>query len=107
MTAPDDPTDRADADYTTARADPDLAALFAPESVALVGASADPNKLSGRPHRYLERLGASFSSVLKRDDLVAGDAAFVSQSGAFGGALFQVLRDEGEGVGTPYSTGGR
>lgn len=188
-----------------------LEKLFAPQSVALVGASGDPNKLSGRPHRYMERLGyegelylvnpkretidghicydslddlpgpvdlalvlvpadvspsvirdcgandvpfalviasgfseageagsgdesellraaeegdvnlvgpnseglvnvgeklgASFSSILKRDDLTAGDVAIVSQSGAFGGALFQVLQDEGEGVGIWLSTG--
>jgi len=190
---------------------PDLQRLFAPDSVALVGASADPNKLSGRPHRYMtrlgyegdlylvnpkrdaidgqtcydsldevprpvdlalvlvpasvapavvrdcgandvpfalviasgfseagdagsgdeaalleaagegdvglvgpnseglvnvgERLGASFSSILKRDDLTDGDVAIVSQSGAFGGALFQVLQAEGEGVGIWLSTG--
>lgn len=190
---------------------PDLSRLFVPESVALVGASGDPNKLSGRPHQYMdqlgydgdlflvnpkraeidghvcydsldavpgpvdlalvlvpariapsvivdcgrndvpfalviasgfseagsegsgdeaellaaaesggvrligpnseglvnvgERLGASFSSILKRDDLTAGDVAIVSQSGAFGGALFQVLQDEGIGVGTWLSTG--
>ena len=191
--------------------DPDLGKLFAPDSVALVGASADPSKLSGRPHRYMkqlgyegelylvnpkreeidghtcydslddvpgpvdlamvlvpasvapavvrdcgandvpfalviasgfseagdagtgdeaalleaaeegdvrlvgpnseglvnvgEHLGASFSSILKRDDLTDGDVAIVSQSGAFGGALFQVLQEEGEGVGVWLSTG--
>jgi len=190
---------------------PDLSRLFAPESVALVGASADPNKLSGRPHRYMaelgyegesylvnpereeidgrdcydsvadvpgagdlalvlvpahaapdvvrecgaagvpfalviasgfaeageagsgdeaelrraaadggvrlvgpnseglvnvgEKLGASFSSILKREDLTDGDVAIVSQSGAFGGALFQVLQEEGQGVGIWLSTG--
>lgn len=32
---------------------PDLRRLFAPESVAVVGASADPDSLTGRPHRFL------------------------------------------------------
>ena len=191
--------------------DPDLDRLFDPRAVAFVGASADPKKLSGRPHRYMEqleyegetylvnpsrdeidgrrcydsldvvpgpvdlamvlvpagvapsvledcgrndvpfalviasgfsgagddgagdenalltaareggvrlvgpnseglvamgpRLGASFSSILKRDDLSDSDVAVVRQSGAFGGALFQVLLDEGVGVGTWLSTG--
>lgn len=35
----------------------ELARLFAPRSVAVVGASGDPRKLSGRVHRNLPRLG--------------------------------------------------
>lgn len=44
---------------TAARADTTrpLATLFAPRSIAVVGASADPTKLSGRPLRYLQRYG--------------------------------------------------
>lgn len=40
-----------------ARAAASLATLFAPASVAVVGASSDPTKLSGRPLRYLRSYG--------------------------------------------------
>lgn len=187
----------------------DLTRLFAPESIAVVGASGDPEKLSGRPHRFLERHGypgdvylvnpnretidgetcyasieavptavdlalvlvpataaadvvrdcgeagvpfavviasgfaesgrpdreaellsaareagvcllgpnsegfvnlpdhvtASFSSILKRDDLGPGPVGFVTQSGAFGGALFQLTHDLGVGTSVWVSTG--
>lgn len=184
--------------------------LFAPDSIALVGASADPEKLSGRPYRYLQKhgydgeihlvnpshdtidgqpcydsvteipsevdlamalvsarltpqvatecgaagipyvlviasgfsetdagaeleadlltasreagvrlvgpnseglvnvpdkVGASFSSILKRESLVPGGLSFVTQSGAFGGALFQLTQDRGVGGNTWLSTG--
>jgi acetyltransferase len=194
-----------------ASTEPDFRRLFDPDAIALVGASADPEKLSGRPRRYLakhgyegdvylvnpshdeiagepcydsvtevpgpvdlalvlvpaavapavvrdcgeagvpfaaviasgfgevdaegERLeadlleaaeaggvrvvgpnsegvvnvpanvGASFSSILKRDDLRAGGLAFVTQSGAFGGALFQTTQDLGIGSSVWLSTG--
>ena len=52
-----------------------------------------------------ERVAASFSSILKRDDLLAGPLAFVTQSGAFGGALFQVTQDRGVGTSVWLSTG--
>lgn len=190
---------------------PDLDRLFEPSAIALVGASADPEKLAGRPLRYLEahgyggdihlvnprhdeidgrpchdsvtdvparidlalvlvpapvaatvvrdcgeagvpfavvvasgfgetgeggealeadllaaaheggvrlvgpnseglvnvpaRVGASFSSILKRDDLLSGPLAVVTQSGAFGGALFQVTQDRGVGASVWLSTG--
>jgi acyl-CoA synthetase (NDP forming) len=35
----------------------DLDRLFDPDSVALVGASSDPEKLSGRPFRFLQEYG--------------------------------------------------
>jgi acyl-CoA synthetase (NDP forming) len=191
--------------------DADLSRLFTPEAIALVGASADPSKLSGRPLRYLEAHGypgdvflvnpshetvdghpcyacvsdlpsppdvalvlvpaalvedvvsecgaagipfavvvasgfaetgpegearqsslfetareagvrllgpnsegflatrppvaASFSSILKRDDLLAGPVGFVTQSGGFGGALFQLTQDAGVGASLWVSTG--
>ncbi|MFB6161675.1 MAG: acetate--CoA ligase family protein [Haloferacaceae archaeon] len=194
-----------------ASTDPDLDRLFDPDAVALVGASADPEKLSGRPRRFLakhgydgdvylvnpshdeiagepcydsvtevpgpvdlalvlvpaaatpavvrecgeadvpfavviasgfsevgeegERLeadllaaaeagdvrvvgpnsegvvnvpasvGASFSSILKSDDLVEGGLGFVTQSGAFGGALFRTTQDLGVGSSVWLSTG--
>lgn len=187
----------------------DLSRLFAPDSIAVIGASADPEKLSGRPHRFLEkhgypgdvflvnpnretiagtpcyssiadvprsvdlalvlapagavtsivrecgaasvpyavviasgfaesgnhdrqvelrttakaagvrllgpnsegfldlpnRVAASFSSILHRDDLEPGSLAFVTQSGAFGGALFQLTQDMGIGTSLWVSTG--
>nr|WP_240148922.1 acetate--CoA ligase family protein [Halorubellus sp. JP-L1] len=183
--------------------------MFSPDSIALVGASGDPEKLAGRPHRFLERheydgdcylvnpnrdeidghtcydavadlpavpdmamvlvparvtpsvvracgehgipfatviasgfseagdddleadlaaaadesgvrlLGpnsegflnlhddvfASFSSICKRDDLDPGPVGFVTQSGAFGGALFQLTQDRDVGTSTWVSTG--
>lgn len=183
--------------------------LFSPEKIVVVGASADPAKLAGRPHRYLEHHGyggdlylvnpnrdtidgrrcydvisdlptvpdlaivlvparltpgvirrcgdhgvpyaavaasgfaeagnvdlemdfqraatesgvnllgpnsqgflnlpvgafASFSSICKRDDLTAGPIGFVTQSGAFGGALFQLTQDRDIGTSLWVSTG--
>lgn len=35
----------------------DLTTLFAPDSIAIVGASADPEKLAGRPDRFLRKFG--------------------------------------------------
>lgn len=190
---------------------PSLSGLFAPDSIALVGASADPEKLAGRPYRFLREHGydgdlylvnpnrdeidgrtcydavgdlpatpdvalvlvparsapdlvrdcgdhgidfaiviasgfaetgthgrarqeelraaaresgirlvgpnsegflnlqagvaASFSSICKRDDLLPGGIGFVTQSGAFGGALFQLTQDRGLGASTWISTG--
>lgn len=187
----------------------DLDRLFSPDSIALVGASGDPDKLAGRPHRFLAQhsydgdlylvnpnrdeidghhcynsvldlpttpdialvlvpahltppvisdcgtlnipyaviiasgfsevgddaletdiqqaardgdihlLGpnsegfltlhddvfASFSSICKRDDLKPGPVGFVTQSGAFGGALFQLTQDRGLGTSAWISTG--
>lgn len=185
--------------------------LLAPESIALIGASGDETKLSGRPHRYLEKHGyagelyfvnpnrdridgehcydsvaelpavpdlamvlvpaaltptivtecadvgipyamiiasgfsevdgdgaslekrlieiadehgirllgpnsegllnlpkataATFSSICKRDVLHPGPVGFISQSGAFGGAMFQLVQDEGIGASSWISTG--
>lgn len=183
--------------------------LFAPESIALIGASADPDKLAGRPLGYLEHHGypgdlylvnpgrdsidgrrcydsvrdvpqpvdlamvlvpapvvpsvieecgeagvpfalviasgfaeagaddreaavleaarasgvrvvgpnaqgvldlhagvtASFSSMLRRDELTPGGVSFVTQSGAFGGALFQLTQGRGLGTSKWLSTG--
>ncbi|WP_255197834.1 acetate--CoA ligase family protein [Halorarius litoreus] len=52
-----------------------------------------------------DKVGASFSSILKRDALVPGGLSFVTQSGAFGGALFQLTQDRGIGGNTWLSTG--
>lgn len=48
---------------------------------------------------------ASFSSMLKRDDLRPGGVSFVTQSGAFGGALFQLTQNRGIGTSKWLSTG--
>jgi acyl-CoA synthetase (NDP forming) len=192
--------------------DADLTTLFAPESIALVGASADPEKLAGRPYRFLREFGydgeiylvnpnrkqidgrpchdsvrdipgpvdvalvlvpaaavetvvrdcgsadvpfavvvasgfaetgdegaarqravaraaresgvrlvgpnsegflsfsptpvaATFSSICKRDDLLSGSVGFVSQSGAFGGAVFQLMQNLGVGARAWITTG--
>jgi acetyltransferase len=52
-----------------------------------------------------ERVTLSFSSMLKRESLQSGPLGFVTQSGAFGGAVFQMTQDMG--IGTKYwaSTG--
>jgi acyl-CoA synthetase (NDP forming) len=190
---------------------PNFDRLFEPEAIALVGASADPNKLSGRPYRYLQKFGyegeihlvnpgrdeidgrpcfdsvtdipgsvdvalvlvparltadvvaecgeadipfasviasgfrevgeegaemetelreaaeragvrligpnsegfvtppanvaATFSSICKRDEFLAGPVGFVSQSGAFGGAIFQLVQNEGVGASKWITTG--
>jgi acyl-CoA synthetase (NDP forming) len=54
----------------------------------------------------LERgVAASFSSILKRDDLQTGNVGFVSQSGAFGGAVFQLMQNLGIGANKWITTG--
>jgi len=50
-------------------------------------------------------VAASFSSICKRDELLPGGIGFVTQSGAFGGALFQLTQDRGLGASTWISTG--
>lgn len=50
-------------------------------------------------------LAASFSSICKRDELIAGPVGFITQSGAFGGALFQLTQDLGIGSSAWVSTG--
>jgi acetyltransferase len=47
----------------------------------------------------------SFSSILKRDDLGPGGVSFVTQSGAFGGALFQLSQNRDIGTSKWISTG--
>ncbi len=48
---------------------------------------------------------ASFSSICRRDELHPGPVGFLTQSGAFGGALFQLIQDEGIGASSWVSTG--
>lgn len=69
-----------------------LRAVAAASGVRLVG----PNSLGiiSEP----SGLAATFSTVLDRSSgLVPGDAAFVSQSGAFGSLFYAISRDEGVG----------
>jgi len=47
----------------------------------------------------------SFSSILKRDDLTDGSVSFVTQSGAFGGAMFQLSQNRDIGTSKWISTG--
>lgn len=51
------------------------------------------------------RATASFTPALKREELLTGPVSFVSQSGAFGGALTTLLQDAGVGFDKWISTG--
>lgn len=55
-----------------------LARLFHPESVAVVGASADPDKLTGRPIAYLQKHGfaGTIYPINPRTDRIAGLACY-------------------------------
>ena len=50
-------------------------------------------------------VAATFSSICKRDDLLPGSVGFVSQSGAFGGAVFQLMQNLGVGARAWITTG--
>lgn len=50
-------------------------------------------------------LAASFTPALARDDLIEGGVSFVTQSGAFGGALTTLLQERGIGLNRWVSTG--
>lgn len=54
---------------------------------------------------FPERMTASFTPALERDELLAGDVSFVTQSGAFGGALTTLLQNEGVGLNKWIATG--
>lgn len=56
------------------------AALFAPRSVALVGASADPDKASSRPLRFLRRngFGGRVYPINSRENEIDGERAYRS-----------------------------
>lgn len=47
----------------------------------------------------------SFSSILKRDEHISGNVSFVSQSGAFGGAIYQLIQNAAVGVSKWITTG--
>ncbi|MGG5820167.1 acetate--CoA ligase family protein [Falsiroseomonas sp. HW251] len=55
-------------------------ALLAPRRIALVGASADPNRLTARPQRYLRRHGftGEFFPVNPRTPEILGERAYAS-----------------------------
>jgi len=76
-----------------------LAELADEHDATLVG----PNSqgLIGVP----ERVAASFTPALMREELQAGPVSFVSQSGAFGGALTTILQDAGVGLNHWVATG--
>ena len=48
---------------------------------------------------------ASFTPALKRNPLISGDVSFVTQSGAFGGALTTMIQDEAIGLQKWVATG--
>ena len=54
---------------------------------------------------FHDRVAASFTPALRRDSLLAGEVSFVTQSGAFGGALTTMLQDEGVGLSKWIATG--
>ena len=59
----------------TSRADSDvMRAILNPASIAIVGASNDPTKLTGRPIAHLQRYGYSGAiyPINPRSDIVAG-----------------------------------
>lgn len=51
------------------------------------------------------RMTASFTPALARDELLSGGVSFVTQSGAFGGALTTLLQERGIGLNRWVSTG--
>lgn len=54
---------------------------------------------------FHERAIACFTPALSRDELEAGPVSFVTQSGAFGGALTTLFQDRGIGLNKWISTG--
>ena len=59
-----------------------LEAFFNPSSVAIIGASSDPNKLGGKPIRYLLQAGFSgrIYPINKRSDTIQGLQAYATLS---------------------------
>ncbi|MBN9001782.1 MAG: CoA-binding protein, partial [Rhizobiales bacterium] len=55
-------------------------ALLAPRSIAIVGASADPSKVAGRPLQYLRQAGyaGTIYPINARRDAVLGERAWPS-----------------------------
>jgi acetyltransferase len=52
-----------------------------------------------------EHIAASFTPALKQDELRPGDVSFITQSGAFGGALTSMFWDAGLGLNKIVATG--
>jgi len=82
-----------------AAAEAELAALAEEYDATLVG----PNSqgLINVP----DQVTACFTPALERAELLAGPVSFVTQSGAFGGALTTLLQDEGVGLNRWVATG--
>jgi acyl-CoA synthetase (NDP forming) len=66
--------------HMVANMDPHIAALFAPRSVAVIGASDNPNKVGGRPIHYLNRFGfrGKVYPVNPQRDAIQGHTAYPS-----------------------------
>ncbi|MEF8841955.1 MAG: acetate--CoA ligase family protein [Haloarculaceae archaeon] len=81
------------------RAERRIADLAAEHDATVVG----PN--SQGVIEFHDRVAASFTPALRRESLLAGEVSFVTQSGAFGGALTTMLQDEGVGLSKWIATG--
>jgi len=81
------------------RAEGRIADLAAEHDATVVG----PN--SQGVIEFHDRVAASFTPALRRPELLAGEVSFVTQSGAFGGALTTMLQDEGVGLSKWIATG--
>ena len=81
------------------RAERRIADLAAEHDATVVG----PN--SQGIIEFHDRVAASFTPALRRESLLAGGVSFVTQSGAFGGALTTMLQDEGVGLSKWIATG--
>ncbi len=81
------------------RAERRIAELAAEHGATVVG----PN--SQGVIEFHDRVTASFTPALRRPELLAGEVSFVTQSGAFGGALTTMLQDEGVGLSKWIATG--
>ena len=81
------------------RAERRIADLAAEHGATVVG----PN--SQGVIEFHDRVAASFTPALRRDSLLAGEVSFVTQSGAFGGALTTMLQDEEVGLSKWIATG--
>ncbi len=86
-------------DEEGATTEAELADLAAAHDANLVG----PN--SQGVINFPERVAASFTPALARDELLTGEVSFVTQSGAFGGALTTMLQDAEVGLNKWVATG--
>src|SRR5258706_416022 len=86
-----------------------LRAALSPRSVAVIGASENPNKIGGPNPQALANFGtgaiASFSTMFLESPPQDGPVAIVSQSGAMSVVPYGLLRARGIGVRHTHATG--